>query len=310
MPDDATDTFPDVLRIEAVGLCNFNCVHCPTGTAPNNRRVLRPEKFHEILDQLKAQAYVPRVVVLYHGGEPLLNKNLASYVSELKAYGVGKTVITTNASLLTADRARELILAGLDQLKVSFDGESADENDQIRVNGDFRRDAGNLLAFLRIKKELGRLNPDVVISNIRICDEKTIRESPCDPEIVFDRAPAYLEEFFAEFKDEIVFQSSPAMVWPGYEKFGSFFEVDLPPNNPTYCALLFETTTIMSNGDIVPCCYDLPGEAAFGNVSDKTPFEIWRGPEYTKFRNDFRERKYSSLCEKCLYVRPRYLCRS
>ena len=39
------DNLPDVIRIEPVGLCNFNCQHCPTGVSPNNRALLSKDKF-------------------------------------------------------------------------------------------------------------------------------------------------------------------------------------------------------------------------------------------------------------------------
>jgi len=35
-----TDSFPDVIRIEVAGKCNFKCIHCPTGIQTNNRPLL------------------------------------------------------------------------------------------------------------------------------------------------------------------------------------------------------------------------------------------------------------------------------
>ena len=106
------DNLPDVIRIEPVGLCNFNCQHCPTGVSPNKRALLSKDKFHEIIDGFKKINFLPRVVVCYHGGEPLLNKNLTYFIKYLKDWGVKKTVITTNASLLTEQKSIELIEAG------------------------------------------------------------------------------------------------------------------------------------------------------------------------------------------------------
>ena len=77
------DNLPDVIRIEPVGLCNFNCQHCPTGVSPNKRALLSKDKFHEIIDGFKKINFLPRVVVCYHGGEPLLNKNLTYFQKNL-----------------------------------------------------------------------------------------------------------------------------------------------------------------------------------------------------------------------------------
>ena len=89
-----SDDFPDVLRIESSGKCNFKCIHCPTGTQPNNRPVLSEESFGVIVDQFTSNRFIPRVVVLYHGGESLLNKKLSHFIHIVKSIGVKKTVIT------------------------------------------------------------------------------------------------------------------------------------------------------------------------------------------------------------------------
>ena len=76
--------FPDVVRIEASGACNFRCIHCPTGIQPNGRKQLSKESFYFILEQFIKKNFIPRVVVLYHGGEPLLNKDLEHFIGVLK----------------------------------------------------------------------------------------------------------------------------------------------------------------------------------------------------------------------------------
>ena len=303
------DIFPDVLRIETVGKCNFRCIHCPTGTQPNMRAILKRDEFTSMIDQFVANRFIPRVVVLYHGGEPLINKNLAHYIRILKEIGVTKTVITTNASLLSEERSEELIMAGIDEMKVSFDGESAVENNFIRKNGDFYRDAANVKAFCKMRKKLMRKNPTVIISNIRICHKNTLRVLNQNRQFTFQEAPTYITQYFRDERQEVEFRSFPAMIWPGYEQFGKFEALYFPGEKPKYCGPLFETFTILTNGDVVPCCYDLKGELVFGNVFETNMFDIWKSPEYTKLRANFRRQKYHWFCSKCNVVSPRYLCK-
>jgi radical SAM protein with 4Fe4S-binding SPASM domain len=301
--------FPDVIRIETSGICNFHCIHCPTGAVPNNRQILTRMKFHSILDQFAANNFVPRVVVLYHGGEPLLNKGLEHFVGTLKKLGVKKTVLTTNASLLSRARAKDIIKSGLDLLKVSFDGESPEENDRIRRNGKFSRDAANVKALLKIRKALKHKNPLVIICNSRICDKATLDNLNKSKNLLFSQPPAYLVDYFRNELKEIKFQSMPTIVWPGYIKTEDFKIVTYDNEKPKYCGSLFETITILSNGDVVPCCYDLRGEEVFGNVFENSIFDIWRSEKYAAFRSDFKKGLYSKLCAGCNFVAPRYLCK-
>jgi len=57
----------------------------------------------------------------YFQGEPLINKNLANlinYAHKAKIF----TSTSTNAQLLNSDKAREIVLSGLDKLIISIDG--------------------------------------------------------------------------------------------------------------------------------------------------------------------------------------------
>ena len=84
-------TFPDVIRLEVSGKCNFRCRHCPNGLNPSPRGILQREVYDALMNQFDAHGYTPRVVVLYHGGEPLLNRDLPFFISEFKKRGVEKT---------------------------------------------------------------------------------------------------------------------------------------------------------------------------------------------------------------------------
>jgi len=306
------NSFPDVVRIEPVGKCNFKCLHCPTGVSPNNRELLKKDQFHSIIDQFSSANFIPRVVVLYHGGESTLNKNLTYYIQFLKDFGVSKTVVTTNASLLTDKLCKELILAGLDELKISFDGTSAEENDALRVRGDFVKNANNVKTLVDAKKSLNKANPTIKIGNIQICDKEILdamfkQVIPHNPLGYSLSPPKYLTDFFGDKSNEMEFRSYPAMVWPGFEDFTNYEPILYGHQEVTYCSSLFETVTILSNGDVVMCCYDLEGELVIGNAFKDNIFDIWNSDKYTKIRNDFTEAKYTNFCSKCNVVSPRYL---
>ena len=67
--------FPKVLRIEPASKCNLACVHCPTGVIEMARDVMKLEIFNKILIEIKKNKEKIKTIVLYHGGEPFLNKN-------------------------------------------------------------------------------------------------------------------------------------------------------------------------------------------------------------------------------------------
>lgn len=115
--------------------CNLNCIHCYAGAGAGRPAVeeLSHEDGLRLIDDLSSFG-VP--VILFSGGEPLMRPDL----NELASYAVGKglrAVISTNGTLITEQRAKELKGIGLSYVGVSLDGLET-VNDRFRgKNGAF-----------------------------------------------------------------------------------------------------------------------------------------------------------------------------
>jgi 12,18-didecarboxysiroheme deacetylase len=118
--------------------CNLNCVHCYAhATKRAFERELSTEEAVKVLDDL-AQFGTP--VVLFSGGEPLIRPDLV----DLADYAVKKgmrAVISTNGTLITKKKAKELKRIGLSYVGISLDG-------MEEVNDRFRRKKGAFKAAL------------------------------------------------------------------------------------------------------------------------------------------------------------------
>jgi pseudo-rSAM protein/SPASM domain protein len=115
--------------------CNLKCVHCYAGaeSRPQTDELTTAEG-KRLLDDL-ADYGAP--VVLFSGGEPMVREDLTELVAYAVDVGI-RPVLSTNGTLLTAERARELKEAGLAYAGVSVDG-LAERNDEFRgVDGAFR----------------------------------------------------------------------------------------------------------------------------------------------------------------------------
>lgn len=121
----------------ATNRCNLKCVHCYAGAescSGTDGAELTTAEGKRLLDDL-AEYGVP--VVLFSGGEPTVRSDLTELVSHATDAGL-RAVLSTNGTLLTVERARELKAAGLAYAGVSVDG-LAESNDAFRgVDGAFR----------------------------------------------------------------------------------------------------------------------------------------------------------------------------
>ncbi|MFC6753447.1 TIGR04347 family pseudo-SAM/SPASM protein [Halorubrum tibetense] len=108
--------------------CNLYCEHCYAAAnaagAPNE---LSTAEGKALIDDL-ADYGAP--VLLFSGGEPMVREDLSELVSYAADSGI-RPVLSTNGTLLTRERARELKEAGLKYAGVSVDG-LPERNDRIR----------------------------------------------------------------------------------------------------------------------------------------------------------------------------------
>ena len=115
--------------------CNLKCLHCyARAVERGGEGELTKEQAFTMIDDL-AEFGVP--VILFSGGEPLMRRDL----TELAHYAVDKgmrAVISTNGTLISRKKAKELKKVGLSYVGVSLDG-MEETNDRFRgKNGAFR----------------------------------------------------------------------------------------------------------------------------------------------------------------------------
>ncbi len=108
--------------------CNLKCVHCYARAVDRtHERELNHEQGLSLIDDMAAFG---APVVLFSGGEPLMRPDLL----ELASYAVSKgmrAVISTNGTLISKDKAKELKEVGLSYVGVSLDG-MEEVNDRFR----------------------------------------------------------------------------------------------------------------------------------------------------------------------------------
>lgn len=125
------------LRVSVTDRCNFRCVYCMPREVfgPGYKFVPRSEllRLEEISRITKVFAKNGVSKVRITGGEPLIRRDLEQLIEMIDAIeGIHDISMTTNASMLTKDRARALRAAGLHRINISLD--ALDEESFQRVN--------------------------------------------------------------------------------------------------------------------------------------------------------------------------------
>jgi 12,18-didecarboxysiroheme deacetylase len=116
--------------------CNLKCVHCyAQAVDPEGNDEISTEQGKEIIRDL-AQYGAP--VMLFSGGEPLVRKDLVELAKFATEQGM-RAVISTNGTLITKEKARELKEVGLSYVGISLDGMEEVHNKFRGVPNSFKK---------------------------------------------------------------------------------------------------------------------------------------------------------------------------
>lgn len=266
--------FPDTVRIETTNACNSLCKICPHSKMKRTIKTMEDGIFKKIIDE--CAKFNCRRVHLHNFGEPLLDKKIIDRIKYAKNKGLKRIKIFSNGSLLTKDKSIELIKSGLDEIKISFDGATKEEYEQIRYPLKFHKVVNNIKQLVELRDKLTNSTLKIEIA----CCSTTDKSSTIQ----------LLENCVDKFSFGKVHN------WAAAE-----FDVDKKSKVRKPCTRVWRTFTILSNGDCSLCCLDYDGEIILGNVRESSIAEIWKNQQYKKVRklHTFADQKQITICDHC-----------
>lgn len=265
--------FPPVVRVETTNACNARCTICPHRTMGRPIRQMDESLYRRILDECAAARCGE--VHLHNFGEPLLDRRLEERVAYAKQKGIPKVKIFSNGSLLMPERGRALVEAGLDEIKISFDGASREEFEAIRQPLSFAEVVANVRALVDVRNAMG----STMKIGVACCSTSDRNATMLAMEKVVD------EFSFGKIHN-----------WASEEA--------APRRNGTRkpCSRLWRTFTVLANGDVALCCLDYDGRCLLGRIDEKTTIrDVFVSPAYREARRRHRTARQAEipLCDGC-----------
>jgi sulfatase maturation enzyme AslB (radical SAM superfamily) len=267
----AKGRFPAVVRLETTNACNARCIICPHREMRRPITTMDDGLYAQLIDECAAAGC--REVHLHNFGEPLMDKHIEERIAYAKQKGIRRVKIFCNGSLLTSARARALIEAGLDEVKVSLDGATREEFERIRTPLKFDAVVQNVIELVKLRNALqSKLNVHVA------CCSTTDKESTMlSLENVVD-----------------AFSFGKLHNWGGQSAVGKRLRKP--------CSRLWRTFTVLANGDVALCCLDYDGQQILGRVDSRHSIrDVWNGDPYRNIRRAHQEARQSEipLCSNC-----------
>ena len=271
------------VRIEPTNMCNYSCTMCPRDKHTRTQDVMSMDLYNSIIEQIVELG--AKKLVLTNFGEPFLDPTLELKIKIAKEHNLN-TYIITNASLFhrksqydkTKTKIQVALESGLDEIRLSFYGNTKSKYRGIMSGGNFDRTIENL-------KILNQYKGNCEVSHYLL---------EFDEEESFDSYPKELKDVVDYFE-----------IWKPHN-FGDGREFRELNNEKKSCGRP-QTGPLQINwsGIVVPCCFDYNESMILGDVSKEKILDILNGSRYNSLReahtnNDYKDFSYCDNCDQLL----------
>ncbi len=289
------NSFPFSVSIEPTNNCNLHCPQCSTGL-----KILKRPKGQIDFDLFKtainqSNKYLLNLF-LYYQGEPLLNKSIFEMIEYANSKGVF-TSISTNAMLIDNTIAKRLVLSGLDQIIISFDGIDNETYAKYRIGSNLQQVKDAVYFLLKTKRDFSRKNPKIILQFlVNKFNENQIHE--------FKTFSKKMKVNYQIKSMQIIDFKTIETYLPIQKKYARYKFIEnkwkLRRKLKNRCFRIWNSAVICWNGDVLPCCYDKDATYCLGNIKKEDFFRIKSNENFEKFAKKIRANiEEIDICRNC-----------
>jgi radical SAM protein with 4Fe4S-binding SPASM domain len=269
---DRAPRLPEIVQIESTNICNARCVFCPRDQMHRRQGVMDEALFRKVVDDCAALGI--RHVRLHNYGEPFVDRHLTDKVAYAKQKGIAEVGVISNGSLIDEQVARGVIDAGLDAINISVDASGREVFERTRIGLEYDKVIANIERLVRIRAELGRTHPKLILS--------FVRQDNSDEERAFI-------DHWRTIADKI--HITELHNWAGTLNRNS--DVRYP------CYRQWLTFTVLWDGRVSLCCADFDGRVILGDMRTSNIRDIWESEAYRQVRREHLESGGPEICRAC-----------
>lgn len=297
---------PAVLMVEPTALCNLRCPQCLVGLGriTRDRKSLDIELFKKVLDQIGDRLWY---LLLFNQGEPFLHPQFLELIRLAKQHDIYVSTSTNGHFLTDEVMVIKLVQSGLDVIIVSVDGSDPESYSAYRHSGDFQQVIEGIAQLIHVRTQLHRKTPRVLLQCL--LTKHNEHQMPAMRQLA-----AKLQVDRLLFKTLQIEERESAEQFlperPAFRRYQERAGTNGAKNSlKGKCFRLWYSAVLLSDGRLVPCCFDKNAQYDYGQVLLDNEFEsIWKSDASHQFRATILQRQNSlAICENCTARQKIYL---
>ena len=286
--------FPKFVGLMISRVCGGGCVYCPVHRYNSPKKpFMSVEIAKKVAKELKEENF-KGTINFGENGDALLNPQFKEIFEEMSKVDGGHFILFTNMDNMDEETARFLLENGLNEITFNLDGATKETYEAAKTGCNFDEVVKNAKNFIKLRNEINLL---------------------CKIHIKAIPAKRYLE--YRENKKSDTSYDFPKLNkiwWPLLIKkhdtitegryFGSWGTYNFFLKQRTIpCATVTQQADICyidTEGSMYSCCVDYKTTKTFGNVMEKSIFDIWHSDNRKWFYKHVIYKNYKCAGQPCI----------
>jgi len=288
------ELYPDfakaTLKLELSEACNHRCLFCIHAVRNYKVEFMDETLLYRLLNEGRILGVSK--LAFQVNGEPLMCRKLHAYIKHAKDIGYSYVFINTNGGLASTERLKELIDAGVDSIKFSFNAGTRETYLKIHGKDDFEKVLESIRYAKKYREEAGK--------NVKLLSTFAITTYTQDEIAIY-------ESLFKDLVDEYVTvaaHDSSGQMKKEFEQYRIDKEIEgiiFLPKKKTPCSSLFDEIYVISNGYMTACPMDFYYNLATYNMRKNSLKDAWHGEQMVELRKRHIENNVKGLlCNLCI----------
>jgi pyruvate-formate lyase-activating enzyme len=261
-------SYPHRMYLESTNACNLRCIMCPVGCGLSQRKkgMLDWDLFRQVVDEMAPHV---TATTLHIWGEPLLHPRIVDMIAYCRQRGL-HAEISTNAVLLTPEKSKAILEAGLGAIYMCMDGTKPETYEHVRREASYAQTHANILKFIELRRAGNYRLPTTKVQIIEIAPTA-------------DQIDEFRRLWSIPGVDKVNVKAFDS--WGNQIETISALRAETKPALPPryHCPNLWYHAHIYWDGTLVCCDRDYDARYPLGNVGDGV-MKAWRGPAMTRLR--------------------------
>lgn len=273
--------------------CNLKCDFCPQSSLKRPTHFMDKDLFESIVKQVQP---FTRLLCLHVMGEPMYHPELKEFLDICQKYKQDVAVVT-NGVLLNDSNQNLLLNPAV--VQINFSLQSFENNYKGQDNKSY------LERIFKFTKKAFAERPDLHI-NYRLWNAES-----------FEKALEVNERTISRIRDAfgISEEKMKSISLLGNNLLNNLFlnlsenfdwpTMDMPfQSERGTCRALINQLAILSDGTVVPCCFDCEGVIKLGDANKESIVDILNSERAMAMFNGFKSQQLvEPLCQRCTYIK-------